>query len=102
MVSEAYYTYFATRGVCDERLVDMAKALGKVDAKEPMDFVDALLTLQKLCEVDDLKMSDYGIVPEDLRKYAENAKDTMGGLFEVDPAPLSVDDAEEILKRSYR
>ena len=47
-------------------------------------------------------MSDYGIVPEDLRKYAENAKDTMGGLFEVDPAPLSVDDAEEILKRSYR
>lgn len=102
MVSEAYYTYFATRGVCDERLVDMAKALGKVDAKEPMDFVDVLLTLQKLCKVDDLKMSDYGIVPEDLRKYAENAKDTMGGLFEVDPAPLSVDDAEEILKRSYR
>ena len=41
----------------------MAKAMGKRDAKDPMDFVTALVDLQKACGVDELKMSDYGITP---------------------------------------
>lgn len=102
MVSEAYYTHFANAGVCDERMVTMAKALGNVDAKEPMDFVKALVQLQKDCNVYGLKMSDYGIQFEELRKYAVNAKETMGGLFEVDPAPLTEEDAVKILEKSFR
>ena len=39
--------------------------MGKTDAKEPMDFVTALVDLQKACGVDELKMSDYGITPEE-------------------------------------
>lgn len=31
-----------------------------------------------------------------------NARDTMGGLFEVDPAPLSDEDVLAILQASYK
>lgn len=102
MISRAYYTHFAELGVCDDRMVAMAKAMGKEDATKPMDFVDALVELQEACGVADLKMSDYGINKADLRKYAINAKDTMGGLFDFDPAPLSEDDCVAIYENSYR
>lgn len=47
-------------------------------------------------------MSDYGMKREELEKYARNARETMGGLYEVDPAPLSDADALKILEESYR
>lgn len=102
MISEAYYTYFAKSGSCDEKLVDMAKALGKKDAKQPMDFVYALVDLQKACGVDNLKMSDYGIMPDEFDKLAKNARETMGGLFACDPASLSHEAVVEIYTQSYR
>ena len=102
MISRAYYTHFAKSGACDQRMIEMAKFLGKTDASSPMDFVDALVQLQKDCHVDDLKMSDYGIKLEEMELYAKKAKDTMGGLFLVDPAPLSLEDSIRILEASYR
>ncbi|MDY4171746.1 MAG: iron-containing alcohol dehydrogenase, partial [Evtepia sp.] len=75
MISRAYYTYFVEH--CPElhdRFIDMAKAMGKTDAKEPMDFVTALVDLQKACGVEDLKMSDYGITPEEFPKFVANAR----------------------------
>lgn len=102
MVSEAYYTFFAESGSCDQRLVDMAIALGKKDAGEPMDFVTALVDLQKACGVYGLKMSDYGIKEEEIEALAGNARHTMGGLFACDPAELSDENVVEILKKSYR
>ncbi|NLJ69204.1 MAG: iron-containing alcohol dehydrogenase, partial [Firmicutes bacterium] len=80
----------------------MAKALGKEDAKDPMDFVAALHDLQVRCGVDNLKMSDYGIKPEEFEALASNAQETMGGLFEVDPCEISHADIVAILKESYR
>ncbi len=102
MVSEAYYTFFVKSGSCDQRLVDMAIALGKKDAGEPMDFVTALVDLQKACGVYGLKMSDYGIKAEEIEALAGNARHTMGGLFACDPAELSDENVVEILKKSYR
>ncbi|HQQ41264.1 MAG TPA: iron-containing alcohol dehydrogenase, partial [Clostridia bacterium] len=101
-ISAAYYTHFANSGKCDARLIDMARALGKADAKTPMDFVAALVELQKACGVDAIKMSDYGIRYEDLPKYVENAFDTMGGLFQFDPSALSRADVLAIFQASYR
>lgn len=101
-ISAAYYTHFANTGKCDARLIDMARALGKADAKTPMDFVTALVELQKACGVDAIKMSDYGIRYEDLPKYVENAFDTMGGLFQFDPSALSRADVLAIFQASYR
>ena len=102
MISLAYYRHFAQSGACDVRMVEMARALGKADAETPLDFVAALHELQKACGVDALRMSDYGIQKEELPAIAKNARDTMGGLFSVDPAPLSDEDSLAILKASYR
>lgn len=102
MISAAYYENFAKKAECAERMVQMAKALGDEDAKEPMDFVKRLRALQEACGVDDLKMSEYGVDGNDLLKYAVKARDTMGGLFEVDPVPVTEEDCVWILKESYR
>ena len=102
MISKEYYTLIAKSGSCDEKMIDMAKALGKKDATNAMDFVTALVELQEACSVDNLKMSDFGIDNNNLEKYALNARETMGGLFEVDPTVISNDDVIEILRKSYR
>ena len=102
MISKAYYTHFAKSGSCTARMIDMAKALGKESATDPMDFVEALVELQQACGVDNLKMSDYGIDKDNLLKYVVKAYDTMGGLFEVDPSPLNQEDCVGILKDSYK
>lgn len=102
MISKAYYTHFANSGSCDERMIQMAKAMGKENASSPMDFVDALVELQEACGVSNLKMSDYCIQSDDFMKYVVKAYDTMGGLFEVDPAPLLQEDCFIILKDSYQ
>lgn len=103
MISRAYYTYFVEH--CPElhdRFIDMAKAMGKTDAKEPMDFVAALVDLQKACGVEDLKMSDYGITPEEFPKFVANARSTMGILFKMDRLTLTDEDLVEIYTASYR
>ncbi|MGL5869327.1 iron-containing alcohol dehydrogenase, partial [Clostridium chrysemydis] len=102
MISEAYYTFIAKSGKCDDRMIDMAKALGKKDAKEAMDFVKVLLELQRECEVNELKMSDFNIDKDNLEKYVKNARETMGGLFLVDPIEINDEAVLNILKDSYR
>ena len=102
MISKAYYTHFANTHACDERMIAMAKALGKTDASSAMDFVQALCDLQSACGVAELKMSDYGIDGANLEKYADNARQTMGGLFLADPVRLSREDSIRILQESFR
>ena len=102
MISLAYYTHIAQSKVCDERMVAMAKALGKADATKAMDFVTALADLQKACGVDKLKMSKYGIKEGDLPKMVQNARENMAGLFLVDPIELKDKDCLNIYKNSYR
>ncbi|HBN80278.1 MAG TPA: alcohol dehydrogenase, partial [Ruminococcaceae bacterium] len=60
MISREYYALIAQKGACGERMVQMAKALGNAGAERATDFVAALVSLQKRCGVDGLKMSDYG------------------------------------------
>ena len=102
MISRAYYTHFIERGAAPERFIRMAQALGMTDAKEPADFVRALVKLQEACGVADLKMSDYGIKPDEFETMAHNAKSAMGWLFEHDPLPLSIEDCVAIYMASYR
>lgn len=100
MISLEYYKMFTE--ACAEKMIDMARALGKKDAAKPEDFVEALRELQVACKVDDLKMSDYGVDEHDLGKYADNARANMGGLFGYDARELTRDDVIGILARSYR
>lgn len=101
-ISNAYYTYFAQKEPCRQRMIQMAKALGKETATTPMDFVEALRNLQKACGVDQIQMSHYGMKEEELSKYVENARQTMGGLFEVDLVPLPDTEVLKIYKDSYQ
>lgn len=105
MLSEAYFTFFAEK--VPERLVDMARAMGEnvdelPEKERPYAFVNALKKLQENCGVDDLKMSDYGIKKEDIPKLAENARDTMGGLFKCDRYQLSFEETVKIMENAYK
>lgn len=102
MISKEYYQHFVDCHVCDERFVEMAKALGKTDATQAQDFVDTLVQLQKDCGVDGLKMSDFGIREGELDTLAKNARETMGGLFGADPCDLTHDQCVAIYQKSYR
>ena len=102
MISKAYFTRLINDQVCDDRFVTMAKAMGMADAKDPMDFITMLEKLQEDCGVANLKMSDYGIEPEEFEKLAKNAKETMGFLFDVDRNELTIEDCVAIYKTSYK
>lgn len=102
MISKAYFTHFIEKHACDDRFVRMAQALGMKDAKEPMDFITALMKLQEECGVSNLKMSDYGILPNEFMTMAKNARATMGGLFMCDRVPLSDEECAAIFEKSYK
>ena len=102
MISKAYFTHLIDKHVCDDRFVRMAKAMGMEDAKEPMDFITMLVKLQEDCGVSDIKMSDYGIKPDEFETMAKNAKDTMGFLFMCDRSEISVGESAAIYEESYK
>lgn len=80
----------------------MAKAMGIKDADKPEDFITALVELQKACGVSELKISNYGIKPDEFYKIAINASEIMGGLFTANPCEMTHEDVVEVLKKSYR
>lgn len=102
MLSKAFFTHFINLHVCDDRFINMAKAMGMQNAKDPKDFITMLVKLQKDCGIDELKMSDYGIQPVDFEALAKNAKETMGALFKCDRSELSIEDCVAIYQASYK
>ena len=75
---------------------------GIVMASRPEDFITMLVHLQEECGVADLRMSDYGIKPEEFDTLARNARETMGGLFIGNPCELGHEGCVEILNKSYK
>lgn len=102
MISLAYFKHFMDKHVCDEKFMEMAIALGAKQIKGPYDFLQALERLMRECGVADLKMSDYGISPSEFPRLVKEARETMGGLFEFDPEPLTDEEVEAIYLASYR
>lgn len=102
MISKAFAEFFIEKHACDEQFIKMAKAMGIPDADKPEDFITALVQLQKICGVDDLKMSDYGITENEFMTLAVNARETMGGLFLANPCEMSDEECAGIFEKSYR
>ena len=102
MISVAYFSHFVENHACDEKFIDMARAMGKVNATKAEDFITALKEMQAACGVDNLKMSDYGITPDEFPKMVQNTRDAMGFLLQFDPTPLTDDDMLKIYQQSYR
>ncbi|MDR1667223.1 MAG: iron-containing alcohol dehydrogenase [Bacteroidales bacterium] len=103
MLSEAYFSFFADK--IPHLLDDLARAMGEDTNRRQGGkhaFVDALLKLQRDCNVDHLKMSGYGICRDEIPALAQNAYDTMGKLFERDRYDLSFDETVTIIQNAYR
>ncbi|HIU69869.1 MAG TPA: iron-containing alcohol dehydrogenase [Candidatus Scubalenecus merdavium] len=101
MISKAFAEYFIERHACDEQFVKMAKAMGMENADKPEDFITALVKLQEVCGVADLKMSDYGIQPDEFMTLAVNARETMGGLFLANPCEMNDTDCAGVFEKAY-
>lgn len=106
MLSVSYYSFFAK--VVPGKLAQMASVMGK-DTKGLTDeqkgaclFIEALEEMQNKCSVDQLKMSDYGINLSEIEMLAKNARETMGGLFTLDPYNLSLEQTIDIMKNAYK
>ena len=105
MLSESYFSFFADK--IPALMADLARAMGENTENKTIEeqgalFVSALLKLQKLCGVDNLKMSDYGIQHDEICDLAKNARDTMGKLFTRDRYTLSFDETVQIMQKAYR
>lgn len=105
MLSRAYFGFFLGK-IPGELYEAMAKAMGEnVDALPAAQRAGAFLTaLQKMivaCGVDVLKMSDYGITREEIPALATNARETMGGLFDVDRYKLSFEETVAIYEKAF-
>lgn len=102
MVSRAYYKYFIEHHACDDRFIRMAQAMGMTEATKPEDFLTALTRLQEACGVADLKMSDYGIVPEEFETLMRNTREVMGVMFTSDRVQMSDTDIVNVYEESYK
>ena len=105
MISLAYYRHFAP--LAPARFIEMARNIGADlscmrEEDKPYVFVESLRELQHACGVDNLKMSDYGIRREDFPRLVQLARNAMGGLFGLDPAPLTDADIIRIFEESYK
>lgn len=102
MISRAYFSKIISQHVCDQRFVRLAQLMGIAEASKPEDFITALVNLQKACGVDELKMSDYGITPDEFPRMASNAIEVMGALVQLDRKPLTHQEIVEVLQASYK
>lgn len=97
MISWAYHEAYAPS--CPERYAKVASLMGEEASVDG--FLNGLNKLKAACGVDTLKMSDFGITPELFMEYAETARATMGGLFDLDRRQLTTADVVSILEKSY-
>lgn len=102
MVSLAYYRYFIEHHACDERFIRMAQAMGMKEADKPEDFLTALERLQEACGVADLKMSDYGITPDEFERLMRNTREVMGVMFTSDRVQMTDEDIINVYAQSYK
>ena len=102
MISKAYFSYFIRNHGCDDRFIELARLLGMTEATQPEDFITALVRLQEACGVADLKMSDYGITPDEFRTFMRNTREVMDIMFTGDRVQMSDDDIVAIFAESYK
>lgn len=102
MISQAFARFFMERHACDGQFIKMARAMGMPGADKPEDFLTALAKLQQDCGVADLKMSDYGFLPDEAMTLAKGARSMQGGLFLANPCEMSDEDCAEVFRKAYR
>ena len=100
MIANEYFSSFVD--VIPERYARMAQALTGDPTATADRLLPTLCEMEKACGVEALRMSDYGIGPEELEVFCTNALEIAGELFEIEPRPITRERVMEILQRSYR
>jgi len=106
MLSVEYFKYLIEKGASPERFIDMACAMGEKvkslnENEKPMAFIKALKKLIKDSGLEEEKLSSYGVNKSDIKAMAENSFNTMGGLYDVTPIKLTVEDVSKIYERAF-
>ena len=104
MLSLSYFHYLADRNPA--RYADMAEAMGvHVEGLKEKDqataFISATEKLIHDAGLENETLSGYGVKKEDFKALAENSFFAMGGLYDVTPVKLTVDDVIQIFERAY-
>ena len=102
MISHAYFDFFAENKSAEEAMKKMAKAMGVENPVSGKDFINALDKLVADVGCDNLKMSDYGITKEELKKYPQRVHEVLGGNIDADPVKLTDDDYLTIFETAYK
>ncbi len=103
VLSHAYHAHQIAIHSCDERYVQLARALGRPNATKPEEFLEAHAEFLKAIHCDDLKMSDYGVKPEHFPRFVASARASVGAYFTTqDRIPLSNEDCIKIFTESYK
>ena len=100
MTAHAFYEKIAASGAAEERMVRMARAMGRQDAEHGSDFIDALDALIAEVGCGDLRLSSAGITEEELPLFVDRIHRVQGGNISADPVPLTDGDYLEIYRRS--
>lgn len=104
MLSVSYFSFMASK--VPDRFVDIAKAMGEeingaTKEEQAISFIKGLKKLIKNIGMEDLSLSGFGVKKDEVEKLSRNAMDTMGGLFQVDPYKLSLEEVMSIYKNCF-
>ena len=102
MISHAYFDFFAERKAAEIPMIKMAKAMGVENPTSGKDFVAALDKLIADVGCAELKMSDFGITRDELKKLPQRIHEVMGGNIDADPVKLSDADYLAIFEAAYK
>lgn len=102
MLSMAYFGHMVAVGAQSERFVALARAMGVEDAVQPSDFLSALSRLIHDCDMQDLKMSDWGITCEELPAMTEVCRSAGAHAFEQDANYFTFEDTLAVYEAAFR
>ena len=85
-----------------KRYMKMAERMRQVKSARPSDFLDALEVMKRSCNVDNIKLSDWGITMSDFERFADNAIATGSAMLDLDPRFLNREALINIYMESYR
>lgn len=102
-LSVPYFSYLLEKNPDKVRVryIEMAHAMG-TPGETPEIFIEALKNLISAVGLSGLKLSDWGIRPEEAEKLAANSFEAMGALYELDPVALTPHDAAQIIGRAIK
>ena len=92
----------AFRNDCMKRYMKMADVMTQQKSNRQVTLLMHWLIMKKGMSCGQYKIEQGGLKEESFKKMVQNARDTMEGLFTLDPRPLTDDEVLNIYRQSYK